>query len=784
MADAPNPFDTLDYSSTRPAAQPPASGGQRAAPGNPFDDLAYGKPGNEAIPIPPPAPLGEPPKDSAFDVGAMGVRNAMNTALFNIPRHVLGAAPQMAIEAIAKREMPTGKRYMEIYNEEKKRDEELAARHPVVSGIGTGAGVVGSLAVPLGAIGRLGASGKAGAAAAGALLSGGSSYIDDQDVQNALTNAGIGAAAGVAMRPIAAALAAKFNGISRVGGVTDSSGNLSPEAMRVIQTTIPGLESADIQKVSQQFADVFRKKGITPAAAREGLLAAEGVPASRTLSTGLRPPVAAAETAGENLGRARAALGEGAQDLAGAAPSPIAVAQNLQEAQVAAHNAAKQQYSRAFGHAGEFHGDVANGVMSSINRSLAQSNVPPIAGMMNLPQYQNSRAAIDLIDKTLGQGNMPLGSRLDMANLESVRKGLNSLRRGNIDPEDKRALGVIISGYDNNIMNAVNNGLFSGNGQAVIRDLQQARSMYTDLQRNFYSRQVGVDSVVSRALKHFQQNQTFDAAGNKVPDIDPATAQIAQGILNSNILNKSLGAGVYNKLMGVFGGPNTAAGEALTGHLRASIANPADGLGKMAKNIDAFLDPRGPNIQLAARIFSPDEISRLRRMSAAARVIEAKPIADPAKEHAVWQAVKSFGLQSIFPGLATITHSPVAGLMMFAAEKPLVGAGHAIRTNRTIRQENAGAPLRNAFVGTQAIPNIGTPSIDQITEAGRTAYDYVRPGHASGGAVKTAIHERLVNRLINLANQAKKATNQTTKPLLNVDDNTIARALQTADNAI
>jgi hypothetical protein len=716
----------------------------------------------------------------------------MNTALFNIPRHVLGAAPQMAIEAIAKREMPTGKRYMEIYNEERQRDADLSARHPIASGVGTGLGVVGSLAVPLAGplapIARLGASGKWGAAAAGALLSGGSSYIEDQDVQNALTNAGIGAAAGVAMRPIAAALAAKFNGISRVGNVTDASGNLSPEAMRVIQTTIPGMEAADIQKVSQQFADVFRKKGITPAAAREGLLAAEGVPASRTIATGLRPPVAAAEAAGENIGRARAALSEGAQDLAGAAPSPIAVAQNLQDAQIAAHNAARQQYAQAFGHAGEFKADIANGTMDAIARSLSQSDAPLISGLYTLPQYQNSRTALELINKTLTprgilEGNMPLGPELNMANIESVRKGLNSLRRGNIDPDDKRVLGAIISGYDNNIMNAVNNGLFSGNGQAVIRDLQQARSMYADLQRTFYSRQVGVDSVVSRALKHFQQNQTFDAAGNKVPDIDPATAQIAQGILNSNILNKNLGAGVYNKLMGVFGGPNTAAGEALTGHLRASIANPSDGLGKMAKNIDAFLDPRGPNSQLAGHIFSSDEVSRLRRMAAAARIIETKPIADPAKEHALVNAAKSFGLQAIFPGLATLLHSPVAGLMMFAAEKPLVGAGHAIRTNRAVRVENAGAPLRPAFVGTQALPDIGTPSIDQITQTGRAAYDYARPGRASGGSV-TATHEHLVNRLMNLANQAKKATNQTTKPLLNVDDSTIARALQTADNAI
>jgi hypothetical protein len=56
-----------------------------------------------------------------------------------------------------------------------------------------------------------------------------------------------------------------------------------------------------------------------------------------------------------------------------------------------------------------------------------------------------------------------------------------------------------------------------------------------------------------------------------------------------------------------------------------------------------------------------------------------------------------------------------------------------------------------------------------------------RTQRASGGKVD---HEALVERLMQRWKAAKKATDKTTKPLLNVSDNSIARALEIAGNAI
>lgn len=57
-----------------------------------------------------------------------------------------------------------------------------------------------------------------------------------------------------------------------------------------------------------------------------------------------------------------------------------------------------------------------------------------------------------------------------------------------------------------------------------------------------------------------------------------------------------------------------------------------------------------------------------------------------------------------------------------------------------------------------------------------------RIGRAAGGKVRS--HEELVQRLMMLAEQAKKTENKKTKPLLNVPDNTVVKALDIAQRAI
>ena len=59
-----------------------------------------------------------------------------------------------------------------------------------------------------------------------------------------------------------------------------------------------------------------------------------------------------------------------------------------------------------------------------------------------------------------------------------------------------------------------------------------------------------------------------------------------------------------------------------------------------------------------------------------------------------------------------------------------------------------------------------------------------RIGRKSGGRIKDRTHHLLVNRLVTLANKAKKQQQKKTEPLLNEHDNTVAKALDIANQAI
>jgi len=98
--------------------------------------------------------------------------------------------------------------------------------------------------------------------------------------------------------------------------------------------------------------------------------------------------------------------------------------------------------------------------------------------------------------------------------------------------------------------------------------------------------------------------------------------------------------------------------------------------------------------------------------------------------------------------------------------------------------------------GVKATTQIGREQKRQDIEQGKEKIDptqYVdlekynssdRTGRASGGKVDADMHEKLVNRLMNMAKQAKKVSDKTTEPLLNAPDEAIVKALGVAQEAI
>jgi hypothetical protein len=113
------------------------------------------------------------------------------------------------------------------------------------------------------------------------------------------------------------------------------------------------------------------------------------------------------------------------------------------------------------------------------------------------------------------------------------------------------------------------------------------------------------------------------------------------------------------------------------------------------------------------------------------------------------------------------------------ARSALSKAYELIRSRSPMYQERvANAPLQmpvNA-PGMAAVRSLDGQAQGQ-PEQSQTAY-------ATGGKVKKPSHEFLVQRLMNLAEQAKKAEKRATAPILNMSDDAVTTALRKAQEAI
>jgi hypothetical protein len=102
----------------------------------------------------------------------------------------------------------------------------------------------------------------------------------------------------------------------------------------------------------------------------------------------------------------------------------------------------------------------------------------------------------------------------------------------------------------------------------------------------------------------------------------------------------------------------------------------------------------------------------------------------------------------------------------------------------------AGSPVGRATGAiTSSIPTFAraNPAVMNLNRAQDESFDYSKylnqpPAFATGGTVLD--HETEADKLVRAAERAKNEVNKTTEPLLNVDDNTIARALDVAQAAI
>lgn len=727
---------------------------------------------------------------------------AANVALFNIPSHIAATADYLTA--------PKGTEYGEVYKRQKEYEEALARRNPTESMAGTGAGIVGSIAVPLGPVATLGRGAAAGAArlglgrfgqasASGATIGGASAGLSEaiekapsliespgETLKGVGTTAGLGTAVGAVLGPAAEKVATKFFAKQPDVLIPDPSRagaqKLSPEAEKAVKQAFPDMTADDLRAMTQSFSAKFQDKGISADAAREAATEMFGIAPSKSMATGIKAPKAAAEAAEETTDIAREKLAGAAKSLFGTAPPPGATVDELFNNVKIAREMASRHYEITKATPGTFSEDIIQTINPTIYRTLEVRGFPSGTELKQYPQYGKAAEALKMIETGIGSGNYPLSQPLTIGNLDVVYKGINKLWRETTDEADRAALNAIREGFNNVIEKGIRNNLFSGNGEQLLADLKQSRILY-QAYKNTVKGKDPAGKIVETAIQRMRGPD-----GKLLENLDPAAATAAAAIVNSRLIDPVLGPMVYKRLETILGSKSQGM-ETINKYIRAKAFDSSDDIEKLPESINNFFKN---NPEIAKRVFTPAEIREARNLARAVQVATRRRITEEEREALLTAAARRVSGPII--GAISMTNTGMLGQIIGGIAGDIAMASPKAWTSIGKRRaEAAGAPITKpqisgrgvetpllpyrvypgvrdigAFVPTETEPGYQLPPENVITVN-------PRPQRKAGGRVKTA------SQLIMAVEQAKRSVNNTTKPLMNVPDEHIARALEVAN---
>jgi hypothetical protein len=478
--------------------------------------------------------------------------------------------------------------------------------------------------------------------------------------------------------------------------------------------------------------------------------------------------------------------------------SPDVAARLLYQAERQAQTNATSVYPVIASEPGFFGDVITKNVMGNVDRALQQHGGIP-SNLSSMPSsFPKTIEAYDYIQRTMqNPQTMPQFSgvvtdpktgklvqtamtdtTISPASVMAVRKELNRLW-SQASPNDRRGIDAIRQGFDKNTEDAVMRSMFSGDSLKVLAMMRSGDAEWSRYMKTFHGPDQ-VDKIVANALRPFEQGQ-----------VDPG--KIAQGILNSEFVDKKLGPTLYKKFEDVLGAGSPQM-ESVKNQLRNSLLN-TGGAGShlaVASNIEKFLAPG--NKTFANQLFTPAEQHQMRMAATAIRTIERQVI--PAKEANERLSKVLFeqlgptiikGAGSVIGATTGAYHGfgPVAGAVLGYGATHVTNAlsqlvGKAA-TARAAQREISGAPAMpkraDNLVG---VPNTGPQSLypmdiptDYLPAQVFPNQGEKRQGRKSGG--------RVSDRLVAAVDRAKKNINNQTQTLLRTPDNHVAQALEIAN---
>jgi hypothetical protein len=302
------------------------------------------------------------------------------------------------------------------------------------------------------------------------------------------------------------------------------------------------------------------------------------------------------------------------------------------------------------------------------------------------------------------------------------------------------------------------------------------------------------DKARSAAKAQFdlsRDNPAYDAAVNdNVPKSKGLHVIGAPSPLAGNFLDtyatgngKVASPALVNRLKAAV--PDPVLAQSIEGHALNKLSSAAgiDNLGNGTFRNASYKNAVDAMAPKASALLSPDTIDNVQRLKRVSGYVNNEGKASSTNRSNTMLALQRFG------AVGTEVPSTAAGLVSHGLDTASdmaaahvagpVGIG-AKRLTQGILKGKAEAKA------SKSIKDAKLKFAQDATKAG-AGLDYVptappRVQRASGGKVDR--HEELVQKLMNRWRAAKKATDKTTKPLLHVSDNTIAKALEIAGNAL
>jgi hypothetical protein len=550
----------------------------------------------------------------------------------------------------------------------------------------------------------------------------------------------------------------------------DDAGNVTPKIdaliKKVTNNTMSGADLVD-PDVKEAFAASIKKKGISEASVKEALMRSQGLKAPTQVVTGAAAPLAAREATMAAIDDNNATLATRSANVASPA-STSEIGEALDHAHTNSLNAASAAYDNIRGMPGSFGARMPElgNLGAAIKNTFDGSGIPTKnLTILSTAGYPQAAAAIKLIQNTWGNGSTLLRGDMNANEILSMRKALNNFR-ASAKGSDIIAVKKITDALDSHIKDLSSRGFFTDSrGNPVQGISQQIDAANAGYKAHFNTFDQSVNPAMRAAIKQLKDGQTFDSSGQRLPSGDTARYAAAQDGLTRQLLHPTKGSNTYNQLASALGG-NTAP---IDDFIKGSMMSGKNGAKIMASPV-------------AAKAFasSPDDLSRARHIQALQDLNNAKP--GPIKSSGLKSTLLRGGLKAGASALG-YEHFGIPGAII----APLAEHGiEKILDSRTAANASRGAP--NA----SSIPVRAAKSVarNTLTPTGIAAAHYKDQAQqvsdsmiprASGGKVD---HEALVTRLLNKWKAAKKTTDATTKPLLNMPDAAIVRALDIAQEHI